>query len=324
MFNKIRTIGGVTALVWICAMQSFAAEITIRGRLGRTVEPGGWLILTDNEKYLLLNAAKYQNQSWFAEGAKVEATGETKKDVITTFQEGVPFQASSLRPIGDGDGATAIAGKRPVIRVLVTGESITSAQPDTAILSISVVNQSKRAIDAQQENASQSEAVIRAIKAATGVGAEVKTSGYSIQPQRVYKENQPPTIVGYEARNTVLVTLADLTRVGAVIDAASAAGANNIDGVSFTLRNDEQAKSQALSEATRKAMAKARALATTLGGRVLRIAEVQEAGFVRPRPLETEMIQTRVAMAGKSTPIEPGTLDVNSQVQLVAEIETNQ
>ena len=51
------------------------------------------------------------------------------------------------------------------------------------------------------------------LKSAAGRGAEVKTTGYSLQPQRVYRENQPPTITGYEARNTVTVTIGDLTKV---------------------------------------------------------------------------------------------------------------
>src|SRR6476659_5973010 len=158
---------------------------------------------------------------------------------------------------------------RRVTRVLVTGDSIVKAQPDTATLLISVVTQGKRAIDAQQENASKSDAVIRATKAALP-GAEVKTSGYSVQPQRVYRENQPPTITGYEARNTVTVTFSDLGKVGTVIDAASQAGANDIGGVMFTLKQDRPARDQALSEATREAVSKARVIAQALGGRVVR------------------------------------------------------
>ncbi len=145
-----------------------------------------------------------------------------------------------------------------------------------------MVTQGKRAIDAQQENAAKSDAVVRALKAAAGAGAEVKTSGYSLQPQRVYRENQPPTITGYEARNSVTVTLSDLTKVGAVIDATAQAGANDIAGISFTLRRDRPARDEALAQATQEAMGKARVIAQALGGRVVRIVEVQEEGTMRP------------------------------------------
>jgi uncharacterized protein YggE len=206
-------------------------------------------------------------------------------------------------------------------KVLVTGDSIVQAQPDTAIVTIAVVTQARTALEAQQQNAAKSDAVVRALKSAMGAGAEIKTSGYSLQPQRVYKENQPPTIVGYEARNSVTVTLSDLTRVGAVIDAASQAGANDVAGISFTLRKDRQARDQALAEATKEALAKAQVIAGALGGRVVRIVEVQEEGFERPRPIAYDTIQTMRAQS-VATPIEVGTLDITSRVQLVAEIET--
>ena len=125
---------------------------------------------------------------------------------------------------------------RGLTKVMVTGDAIVQAQPDTAILTVSVVTQGRNALTAQQDNANKSDAVVRALKSAAGAGAEVKTSGYSLQPQRIYKEGQPPTITGYEARNSVTVTMSDLTKVGAVIDAAAQAGANDVAGISFTLR----------------------------------------------------------------------------------------
>ena len=218
--------------------------------------------------------------------------------------------------------ATGSTDTRRITRVLVTGDSIVTAQPDTATLIISVVTQAKRAIDAQQENAAKSDAVSRAVKSAIPA-AEIKTSGYSVQPQRVYRENQPPTITGYEARNTVTVTLSDLKKVGTVIDAASQAGANDIGGVMFTLKQDRPARDQALSEATREAVSKARVIAQALGGRVVRIAEVQEEGFRPPQPiLQSEGLMRSVAK-DIATPIEVGSLEISSRVQLIAEVETN-
>jgi uncharacterized protein len=322
MLTKFNSFFGVAALLVLFSLQSFAEKVTVRGALAHTVEPGGWVINTDKEKYLLLNARSFERNDWFKEGARVEAKGETRPDVVTTFMEGVPFEADSLSPIQNAQTVATPGDGRNLTRVLVTGEAVVKAQPDTAILIISVVTQDKRAVSAQEENAVRSDAVIRALKAAAGTRAEIKTSGYVLEPQRIYKEAQPPTITGYEARNSVIVTLKDLTKVGAVIDAASAAGANNIENVTFTLRNTEAAKTQALTDAIRVAKAKAQAVAAALGGRVARISQVQEQGFVRPpQPFDEFAVQTR--MAGKPTPIEVGALDVNSQVQLVAEIEAN-
>ena len=190
MMKRLSMIAGALALAALFTAQAAAQEINIRGRLARTVEAGGWLILTDTDeeppKYLLLNARKFEKESWFRAGAEVEATGEVKRDAVTIYQEGVPFEARTLRPAGgqSGGGGEVSVGKRPT-RVAVSGEAIVAAQPDTAILLISVVTQSKNALDAQSENATRSDAVLRAVKAAAGAGAEVKTSGYMLTPQRV-------------------------------------------------------------------------------------------------------------------------------------------
>jgi uncharacterized protein YggE len=207
-------------------------------------------------------------------------------------------------------------------RITVGGDAIVQAQPDTAILTIAVVTQGKRAIDAQQENATKTDAVVRALKAAAGANAEVKTSGYSLQPMRVYRENQPPTITGYEARNTVTVTMCELPKLGNVIDAAGQAGANDIAGISFTLRQDRPARDRALQEATQEALSKARVIAQTLGGRVVMIAEVIEEGFQRP-PQPVYQAEAFMAKRDTATPIEIGSLDISSRVQLVAIVEMN-
>lgn len=307
-----------TALVTVFAdSNKTVKEITVRGKLKKTVEAGGWVIVTDNQKYLILNARTFAGEKWFAEGTEVEATGEVKAGTMTIYMEGTPFQASSLRPF-EQSGSDTGAANRGLTRVMVTGDATIQAQPDTARLQIAVVTQAKSALEAQQENATRSEAVIRAVRAAAGAGAEVKTSGYNIQPQRVFKENQPPTITGYEARNSVTVIMGELGKVGNVIDAAAQAGANDIESISFTLRKDRPARDQALSDATRDAVSKAQVIAQALGGKLVRIVEVQEQGYQIPRPIQTELNYMKTA----STPIEVGSLDITARVQMVAEIAT--
>ena len=325
----LRLVTTVAILSLLFVVQASAQETTVRGQIGQTVEAGGWLINSGKGKYLLLNAERWRNEAWFRSGAEVEATGEVRRDVVTTQMEGTPFQARTLRPLEsgvNGDGAGAVSSMSGTTRVVVSGDSLVQARPDTAMISVAVVTQAQTALAAQQDNARKSEAMVRALKSAAGAGAEVETSGYSLQPQYNYRENQTPTIKGYEARNTVTVTLGDLTKVGPVIDGATAAGANTIDNLAFTLRRDEPARDQALAGATREALRKAQVLAQALGGRVGRIIEVQEASVGRPVPIYDTARRGRVANASLSmeaqTPVEIGTLDIRAQVQLVAEIIT--
>lgn len=235
-------------------------------------------------------------------------------------------QTASAQDVAVGGRGTGEALTAGTTRVVVSGDALVQARPDTATISVAVTTQAQTALAAQQENARRSEAMVRALKAAAGAGAEVETSGYSLQPQYTYRENQTPLIKGYEARNTVSVTLGDLTRVGPVIDAATGAGANTIDNLSFTLRRDEPARDEALAGATREALRKAQVMAKALGGRVGRIIEVQEASVGRPVPVY-DMRAMRGGIASQAmeakTPVEIGTLDIRAQVQLVAEIIVN-
>jgi uncharacterized protein YggE len=213
-------------------------------------------------------------------------------------------------------------------RVLVTGDANVQAAPDTAVLVLSIVTQSQRAVAAQQENARKTDEVIRAVKATAGANSEIRTSDYSLQPQYSYQDTRLPSIIGYESRNSVTVTISDLNSVGAVIDAASQAGANSVESVSFILRESNPARGQTLTEATRQAMNKAQAIAQALGGRVVRVIETQEGGPTYRPPITDEplgysanMNATANTRKSASTPVEAGTLNVRSQVQVIVEIE---
>src|SRR5947207_1896777 len=215
-------------------------------------------------------------------------------------------------------------------RVMVTGESDSKAAPDTAVVVLSVVTQSKGALDAQQQNARKSDAVIQAVKQAAGANPDVKTSDYSLEPQRDWQGSMP-RILGYEARNTVTVTTPALDNVGAVIDAATQAGANSVESVSFILREGDQAHGHALADASKQAMAKAQAMAQALGGRITRVVEEREGNFPETAVPSDEREgygmsnanTSALHMAARRTPVPAGTLTVRSQVYRRREVETH-
>ena len=97
MIRKLVVVVIALALFAIVASAGLAKEITVRGKLQRTVEAGGWVLVAGKQKYLILNPQKFQKEQWFKEGAEVEATGETK-NVMTIYMEGTPFEVRSMRP----------------------------------------------------------------------------------------------------------------------------------------------------------------------------------------------------------------------------------
>ncbi len=106
MKRKLITVLGALALVALFTTQVFAKEITVQGRLQKTVEPGGWIIAAGNQKYLILNSRQFLNEKWFAEGNEIESSGETKPDVMTTFMEGTPFEVRTMHRRLDSSGTT--------------------------------------------------------------------------------------------------------------------------------------------------------------------------------------------------------------------------
>ena len=210
---------------------------------------------------------------------------------------------------------------KPVTKVTVAGEAVTKVEPDAAVVVLSVVTQSTQAITAQQENARKSEAVANAVKSTNGTNVEIKTSDYTLQPQYDYRDNHLPRIVGYDARNSIIITMSDLKNVGAVIDSASRAGANSVDSVSFIMRQTSPARGQALADATQQAMNKAQSIAQALGGQVLRVVEENEAATVSGEGEHNIPVARTMAMDMR-TPIQAGQLNIRSHVQLVVEIES--
>src|ERR1041385_7723912 len=121
--------------------------------------------------------------------------------------------------------------------IQATGDATINVAPDQAQLTVGVITQGATAQDAAQQNATQTAAMLSALKNVLGTGGTVQTIGYSVSPR--YSNGPTPTVIGYTASNTVQVTTINLSLVGTLIDAANQAGANNVSGISFSLQDPE-------------------------------------------------------------------------------------
>jgi uncharacterized protein YggE len=206
-----------------------------------------------------------------------------------------------------------------VSSIRVTGNAVVTANPDRARIDVGVVTQSPQSQTAVSQNASKVEVLLATLRKALGPGADIKTLSYSLNPDYQYRASSgPSTISGYSATNIVRVMVDDLAKVGLVIDTAAQAGANRLPSIQFVLRDAQSARAQALKEAALKARAEAETLASTLGLKINRILTVEEGGgAVMPM---REVMFARAESASASTPIQPGTIDVNASVQLTVEV----
>jgi uncharacterized protein YggE len=208
------------------------------------------------------------------------------------------------------------AGAIPAIAV--SGNAEVAATPDRALVSLGAVVESKQAQDAQKQIAQIMQRVIKDIKAQGVPNERIRTAGLSLNPvyshpaPRAGQEPEAPRIVGYRAANTVRVQVDDLERIGGVIDAGIAAGANQLSGLAFDLRDDLKHREQALQLAAREARSKAEALAAALNLQLGEVLEIREDSGPTAYPAERRL----AAPSAAGTPIQPGQVQVSAGVQV--------
>jgi len=224
----------------------------------------------------------------------------------------LPLFASASRAQNDANNPAA-----RTIEVDGSGETRTS--PDTADLDLAIDTHAKTAEQAANLNAALATKVIDALKSKLGDKGKITTGGYSLNPDYSQRPSENPVIVGYNAQNAVTVHTGALDLVGPLIDSAIAAGANRVNSLDFSVKDDARARAEAIAMATRDARAQADALAAALGvklGKVLKATTVSEA-----RPIPVRLGRAMAMSANVATPVEPGEVTVPATVSLTFEIE---
>lgn len=200
----------------------------------------------------------------------------------------------------------------------VTATGRMTRTPDLATVRSGVVTQGATAAGALAENAQRMAAIVAALKSAGIAARDIATSNVALQPQYRYAENQPPTITGYQATNTVTVRFRDVARSGAVLDALVKAGANQIEGPSLSLSQPDAALDAARSDAIARARARATLYAQAAGLKVERIVSIDENGEDSggsPNPPMPIMMRAVRADAAP-TQVLPGETDVTATLSV--------
>lgn len=214
--------------------------------------------------------------------------------------------------------AQPYAPPRPAT-IQVTGQAKVSETPDRVYIDIGVTTRERESEAAASQNAARVSAVIAAVKRVGGPAAQLTTTRYSMTPDYNYpRDGGAPAITGYTASNVVQVRLDDLRRVGAVIDAATQAGSNNVQDIRFALRDDEAPRAQALRQAALSARRDAEALAQALGLRIVRVISAREQSpEVGPVALFKRSV---VAAPAAATPVQAGAIEVSASLTLTVEV----
>ena len=207
-------------------------------------------------------------------------------------------------------------GARPARTLRVTGEGKARTAPDVAVVTLGISIFDASLARATREANERARRMLDVFHPAVA-SADIHTVRYSVQVQyaRLDKPDDLPRIAGYRVENVVQVKVRDLARVGALLDAAVAAGANEVQGLEFLKDDLGPEESRARTEAVKAARAKAEEMAKAAGVELGELMDLSEG--VRgpaPRPL---MARAMALAPTSAPPVEAGELEITAQVEAV-------
>ena len=219
----------------------------------------------------------------------------------------------------DDDGNATAAGDAAasIPSITMAGTGRVALTPDIATLTLGVDIARPELTAAQTEASATMEDVIQTLRDGGVDEQDIQTASYAIYTERDYsKTNQP--ITGFHVVHTVSVTVRDIDSAGTLLQATIDAGANNVQGVSFGLEDNQAAVTRARELAVADARATAESLANLTSTRLGRIIDITESTSA-VAPVDRDA--GAVAGDGGAVPINPGQTEVSVVVTITWELE---
>jgi uncharacterized protein YggE len=211
-------------------------------------------------------------------------------------------------------GTTAFSGQQPRL-LSVNGRAEIKITPDLAYISIGVHTEDTTAVEAVAMNNSQAQAVINALKELGIADEDIQTTNFSIYPYEKWGTDNQSLGTYYSVDNTVYVTLRDVDSLGSTLDAAIAAGATNVSGISFDVEDKEALIAEGRLLAVTDARTQAESLAEAAG---ITLGEVYSLSYYNSWPTSVYYDNKGVggAMAESGVPISPGQMTLTVDVSV--------
>ena len=219
----------------------------------------------------------------------------------------LPCLALAEDTIVAADGAT----------ITVTGAASVSLKADYAQISVGVSTTAKTVDEATQKNNAAIHAVIAALQDAGIAEEDIVTSSYSVHAEYDYSSLGGQKLSGYNVTNQLSVIIRDMAHIGATLDQATAAGANNIYNIEFLSTKASEAQDEATAYAVQDAMRKAPPPAHAPHLQLGAIPPITDRTGRFYDPART--LDSKLAAAGNS--ILPDDTSVTASVTMVFEIK---
>lgn len=220
---------------------------------------------------------------------------------------GIVFGVPALRQYG---GSLA-----PAHTVTVTAEGKTTATPDLAELTFSVVTQGANPRALSDSNNTQMDSVIKFLGTQGIATSDIQTVSYDLQPNYQYPQNGLQGVIsGYTLTQSVQVKIHDLAKVASVIGGLAPLGVNQIGSVNFTFNDETSFLATARADALAKAKTEAEQMASAAGASLGDAVSVSETNYL-PGPQPVYGMGGMKTAAAASTPnIQPGSEDITDTV----------
>jgi hypothetical protein len=255
-----------------------------------------------------------------------------------------------LRALGVALLAAGCASRTTLVQsslpqgISVSGHGEAEGKPDVARATLGIEIREKEASRATERANQLMTAILEAVKQKGVPEADIRTQSFSVNfepepyppgPYPVEPENRPagpvksaaaPDVAPgageasprgfYRVSNTVIVTVRKLDDLGAVLGAATAAGANNVWGVQFDIEDPSKLEAEARSEAMAEARTRAEQLARLAGVTLGRVVSVGDSGGGVNRA-----DGYGYSMKAANVPVQSGELTITQDVQVVFSID---
>lgn len=209
----------------------------------------------------------------------------------------------------------------------VVGEGKVDVVPDTAYVDVGItVNGVSKVDDVQKQINDVNNKIVEGVKKLGISKSNITTSNYSVYPEYRYDatQNTQTSISGYNGNVTITVKTNKVDITSQIIDIATKAGANQVQGVRFSVDKPEKYREEARNKAIKNAKEEGAKLAKDLGiklGNVSNIIESTNTGSPMYPVSSLKMMDSATGMGGgaSSPSIEQGTQTITSTVTLFFE-----
>lgn len=246
----------------------------------------------------------------------LQALNSKKLTLVMLAAALIAVVITGCAPSASAANPSQAGGSVPTNTISVSGLGEAFGQPDQATVMLGINISNANVGDAVAQSNEVMDSIIAALVEAGVAREDIQTVNFSVWPEDRYDPTGMPTGERtFRVDSTVQVKVRDMAKVGAVIDAGLGAGANSVQGLNFSIADQDALESEARTKALEDAREKAQQIAAAMGvelGDPIIVSETDGGGYLPYYGIEASA--GRGAGGAGDVAISPGQQAVNVQL----------